>query len=251
MASIKKDEIKKSIDYAKKNNIFEKLNQIYETVPSGKCEGCAKCCMESVGINLTEFLNIYKYLEERPNIYIKYIDKVLDYYFMEYKEKKSCPFLDNNNMCSIYEVRPLNCRLFGHWYKNDYNTNLDFIKEKNRDYRNLMKSRYGFEISEDVVEYRIEYCEKFLHKNGKRLLKEERLSYLDQIMILDSQIYSKGMINIDFRDRGVVEYFIDSLFFTDTAYNIKIKISQDFDKGEKVLKRIKKIVSINNEKINI
>ena len=66
-------------------------------------------------------------------------------------------------------------------------------------------------------------------------------------MILDSQIYSKGMIDIDFRDRGIVEYFIDSLFFTDTSYNMKIKISQDFDKGEKVLKRIKKIVAVGKK----
>ena len=158
MASIKRDEIEKSIAYAEKNGIFEKLNKIYDTVPSGKCEGCAKCCMESVGINLTEFLNIYKYLKERPEIYNKYIDKVLDYYFMEYKEKKLCPFLDENKRCAIYEVRPLNCRIFGHWYKSDYNLNLDSIKEKNRDYRDLMKARYGFEINEDVVEYRIEYC---------------------------------------------------------------------------------------------
>ena len=115
MSSIKRDEIEKSIAYAEKNGILEKLNKIYDTVPSGKCEGCAKCCMESVGINLTEFLNIYKYLKERPEIYNKYIDKVLDYYFMEYKEKKPCPFLDENKRCAIYEVRPLNCRIFGHW----------------------------------------------------------------------------------------------------------------------------------------
>ena len=247
MASIKRDEIEKSIAYAEKNGIFEKLNKIYDTVPSGKCEGCAKCCMESVGINLTEFLNIYKYLKERPEIYNKYIDKVLDYYFMEYKEKKPCPFLDENKRCAIYEVRPLNCRIFGHWYKSDYNLNLDSIKEKNRDYRDLMKARYGFGINEDVVEYRIEYCEKFIPDSGERLSKEERLSYLDQIMILDSQIYSKGMIDIDFRDRGIVEYFIDSLFFTDTSYNMKIKISQDFDKGEKVLRKIKKIVSVGKK----
>ncbi len=59
-----------------------------------------------------------------------------------------------------------------------------------------MKARYGFEINEDVVEYRIEYCEKFIPDNGERLSKEERLSYLDQIMILESQIYLKRIIQI-------------------------------------------------------
>ena len=30
-------------------------------------------------------------------------------------------------------------------------------------------------------------------------------------MILDSNMYSKGIIDIDFKDRGIVEYFIEYL----------------------------------------
>ena len=46
-------------------------------------------------------------------------------------------------------------------------------------------------------------------------------------MILDSNIYSKGIIDIDFKDRGIVEYFIESLLKEDTAYNIKVRVSKD------------------------
>ena len=58
MTTLKKNDIYKSIEYAKENNLIDELNKIYESVPSGDCTGCGKCCMESVGINLTEFLNI-------------------------------------------------------------------------------------------------------------------------------------------------------------------------------------------------
>ena len=86
--------------------------------------------MESVGINLIEFLNIYNYLQDKDELRKKSIGRIMDYYFMEFMEKKSCPFKDENNMCLIYEVRPLNCRLFGHWKKEDYNKNLKRYNRK-------------------------------------------------------------------------------------------------------------------------
>ena len=136
MASINNTEIIKSINYAEKNQLFEKLNNIYDTLPKGKCTGCGNCCMESVGINLIEFLNIFNYLQDKDELRQKSLSKIMDYYFMEFMEKKSCPFKDENNRCEIYEVRPLNCRLFGHWRKEDYNKNLKDIIEKNIQYKN-------------------------------------------------------------------------------------------------------------------
>ena len=151
MASINNTEIIKSINYAEKNQLFEKLNNIYDTLPKGKCTGCGNCCMESVGINLIEFLNIYNYLQDKDELRKKSIGRIMDYYFMEFMEKKSCPFKDENNMCLIYEVRPLNCRLFGHWKKEDYNKNLKDITEKNQQYQNIMKGQDGIEISAQDV----------------------------------------------------------------------------------------------------
>ena len=52
MASINNTDILKSVDYAKKNQLFDKLNNIYDNLPKGECTGCGNCCMESVGINL-------------------------------------------------------------------------------------------------------------------------------------------------------------------------------------------------------
>ena len=210
MASINNTEIIKSINYAEKNQLFEKLNNIYDTLPKGKCTGCGNCCMESVGINLIEFLNIYNYLQDKDELRKKSIGRIMDYYFMEFMEKKSCPFKDENNMCLIYEVRPLNCRLFGHWKKEDYNKNLKDITEKNQQYKNIMKGKYGFDISDEVVNYKIKYCEDFIPDN-EYLSKSERLGFADDLMVLDSRLFSKGVIDIEFRDRGIVEYFIDSI----------------------------------------
>ena len=66
---------------------FEKLNDIYSTLPKGDCAGCGNCCMESVGINLIEFLNIYRYLAEKQELRECSIERIVDYYFMELMKK--------------------------------------------------------------------------------------------------------------------------------------------------------------------
>lgn len=241
MASINNTEIIKSINYAEKNQLFEKLNNIYDTLPKGKCTGCGNCCMESVGINLIEFLNIYNYLQDKDELRKKSIGRIMDYYFMEFMEKKSCPFKDENNMCLIYEVRPLNCRLFGHWKKEDYNKNLKYITEKNQQYKNIMKGKYGFDISDEVVNYKIKYCEDFIPDN-EYLSKSERLGFADDLMVLDSRLFSKGVIDIEFRDRGIVEYFIDSLLHQNISYNIKVRISKEPKIAKRTIGRLKRML---------
>ena len=241
MASINNTEIIKSINYAEKNQLFEKLNNIYDTLPKGKCTGCGNCCMESVGINLIEFLNIYNYLQDKDELRKKSIGRIMDYYFMEFMEKKSCPFKDENNMCLIYEVRPLNCRLFGHWKKEDYNKNLKDITEKNQQYKIIMKGKYGFDISDEVVNYKIKYCEDFVPDNGY-LSKSERLGFAYDLMVLDSRLFSKGVIDIEFRDRGIVEYFIDSLLHQNISYNIKVRISKEPKIAKRTIGRLKRML---------
>lgn len=241
MTSIKKSDILNCIDFANKNKLFDKLNEVYKALPSGNCTGCGNCCMESVGINLIEFVNIFDYLKDKNDLRRKCLSKIMDYYFLEYTKKNICPFKDENNRCLIYEVRPLNCRLFGHWKKEDYNNNLNTVTQRNIDYKKLIKSKYGFEINDEVVKFRINYCDDFIPNEGY-LSKSERLEFADSLMVLDSKIYSKGIIDIEFKDRGVVEYFIDLLLKEDVAYNIKIRVSKDESVRTTAINRLKKIL---------
>ncbi len=239
MASIKKLEILKSIKFCEENGYFEKLNDIYDTLPKGDCSGCGNCCMESVGINLIEFFNIYRYLESRDELREKSIKRIIDYYFLELINKNTCPFRDENNRCLIYEVRPLNCRLFGHWKKEDYNKNLERVINQNKKYKDYLKKDYGIDISKEVLNFSIKYCEKF-KPEFDYLSKENRLSFADDIMILDSKILASDLIDISYRDRGIVEYFIEYLMNWDFAYKIKIRITRE--KNLKVVDKLKKIL---------
>ena len=169
------------------------------------------------------------------------LDKIIDYYFLEYIEKNPCPFKDEYNRCMIYEVRPLNCRLFGHWKKEDYNKNLANVTKRNIEYRDLIKSKYGFDISDKIVNYKINYCESFVPEY-KYLTKSQRLEFADKLMTLDSNIYAKGIIDIDFKDRGIVEYFIDALLNEKISYNIKIRVSKDYEIRNRTINRLERIL---------
>ena len=160
---------------------------------------------------------------------------------MEYTEKRCCPFRDENNRCLIYEVRPLNCRLFGHWKKDDYNNNLNNVTNRNIEYKEFMKNEYGFDISDEVVNFKINYCEDFKPENDY-LDKSTRLSFSDNIMSLDSRFFANEIIDIDFRDRGIVEYFIENLLNENTAYNIKIRVSKDKEIRNRTINRLKRIL---------
>ncbi|MDX5715931.1 YkgJ family cysteine cluster protein, partial [Clostridioides difficile] len=53
-----------------------------------------------------------------------------------------------------------------------------------------------------------------------------------------------GNIDIDFRDRGIVEYFIESLLYRNLAYNVKIRISKEYKIRKRTIDRIKRIVLV-------
>ena len=157
---------------------------------------------------------------------------------MFYWENSRLLFYENNR-CLIYEVRPLNCRLFGHWKKEDYNANLSRVIEQNMNYKKDMKNLYGVDISDEVLNFSIKYCETFKPEKNY-LSKKERLNFEDEIMNLDARILGSELIDIPYKDRGIVEYFIESMLYSDFAYKVKIRITKE--KNMNVINKIKRIL---------
>lgn len=95
----------------------------YKEGLSFECTGCGKCCTGSPGYvwvndqdieNMAEYLKIPKDLFRR-----KYLrQKNVRYSLIEIKsEEYNCVFLKDNK-CSIYPVRPMQCRTFPWWQTN-------------------------------------------------------------------------------------------------------------------------------------
>ena len=100
---------------AKPKVLDQKIHQLHEEVFSfTDCLECANCC-STTGPSFTDkdIGRIAKHLRIKPSEFTeKYlrIDEDKDYVL----QQVPCAFLDEDNRCKIYEVRPKACREFPH-----------------------------------------------------------------------------------------------------------------------------------------
>jgi len=221
-----KKNIEKSIKLADEKDFFVKLNKTYGGIPRGTCNGCTNCCMESVTAFYIEFLNIYKYLRQNGNLYQELMPKIIEYYFLELVKKTHCPFLDEKGKCSIYEVRPLTCRLFGHASKKEHEENYSKVLRENRKSSNYFKGAYGLEIPKEIVNHKIEYCKQF--EVDKKIKRQERQSLTDNIFVIESNFFMNGLITEEFLGTGLVSWFAYTHFDLDEASEYRLKIIKEY-----------------------
>ncbi|WP_028828891.1 YkgJ family cysteine cluster protein [Proteocatella sphenisci] len=218
--------------------LTQELSKIYKKVPEGQCSGCARCCHESVGASFAEAQVIYKDLKNMPEKKREaLVDALLEYYFDVYQLRKKCPFLNRENRCEIYYSRPLNCRIYGHWNKKDYNDNLNRLDIQNREIAQILSEEYGYKVKGNYLDFSIEYCNSF---KGKILSKSERNELYDALIVLDSKMFVSRGIKLAYEDKGIVEHLVDKLLSKEKIFEIKMskKLSS------RMRKRLKNIAKL-------
>lgn len=218
--------IEQSLNNADKNRFFDKLHKIYNLIPYGNCTGCASCCMESVNTFYIEFLNIYKYLNNNTVLKNKLLPKILRYYFLELVKKMPCPFLTDEKTCTIYEVRPLACRLFGYWDKEEYENNYKKVLKENRSNYKYFKKVYNIILPDETINHKIKYCEKFI--SNKKISKSERQSMIDSIFSIESNFFMKGLISEEFLNTGLVSWFVYTIYDKEESGELRLKIMREY-----------------------
>lgn len=98
---------------ADKNKVLKQLPALHEAAfAKVDCLTCAACCKNySPRFKTPDIKRISKYLRMKESVFIETylrIDEDGDYVL----QSKPCPFLGEDNMCSIYEERPSDCRRF-------------------------------------------------------------------------------------------------------------------------------------------
>ena len=97
------------------------VHEIYQDIVSQiDCKSCANCCKEMRPLVLEDEIqpicNKFGILkEEFKNKYLEKDEEEGEYII----NKKPCPFLDNNQ-CSIYDIRPEDCKSFPHLHKEEF-----------------------------------------------------------------------------------------------------------------------------------
>lgn len=118
LAKEKKDENKRFFAQLRKKapkDLDYVVQEIHDDISAETdCLQCANCC-KTTGPLLTniDIERISKHLRLKPSDFIaRYlrVDEDKDYVF----QSKPCPFLDFDNYCLIYDVRPKACREYPH-----------------------------------------------------------------------------------------------------------------------------------------
>jgi uncharacterized protein len=104
---------KKWLDQANLKKEVKRLGTLHEEAFSAiDCLDCARCCKNySPRFKQTDIRRISKYLRQSESEFIsEYLrmDEEGDYVVVS----KPCPFLQQDNTCAIYEVRPGDCARF-------------------------------------------------------------------------------------------------------------------------------------------
>ena len=100
---------------AKPNDLDQKFHKGHEAeFKKMDCLSCANCCKTTSPIfRDADIRRISKHLRIKEGKFISdylKMDEEQDYVL----KSSPCSFLDNDNSCSIYEVRPLACREYPH-----------------------------------------------------------------------------------------------------------------------------------------
>lgn len=104
---------KQYLQRADKNTVLKQLPEFHEEAFSKiDCLQCANCCKNySPRFKTPDVKRISKHLKMRESEFIdKYLKVDEDGDFVA--NAKPCPFLGNDNYCSIYDQRPSDCHRF-------------------------------------------------------------------------------------------------------------------------------------------
>lgn len=225
-----KDVIDESLQKFNEDGYGDRLQDLYGEIPAGQCDGCLKCCMESVDTFYVEFLNIVQYLSNRPDLYKKLKKKILNYYFKEMLEKMPCPFLSDCGRCEIYEVRPLPCRVFGNLDREDYERNYEGVLASNQQVKAYFNDHFQIEIPEEVVKYKIEFCESFVPE--RVMTAEDRDDMVDLMFSMDSKFFMEELITEDYINTTLITWFAYFELGMDQAGKDRLTIMEELSKSQ-------------------
>jgi Fe-S-cluster containining protein len=138
---------KKFLQKADKNSVLKQLSPLHEQAFSKiNCLECANCCKNySPRFKTPDIKRISRHLKIRESDFIAAYLKVDEEGDFVVKSLP-CPFLGENNFCTIYEVRPSDCRRFPY-------TNEDvFIKRQQLTLKNSTFCPIAYYVLEKIMQ---------------------------------------------------------------------------------------------------
>jgi Fe-S-cluster containining protein len=181
-----------------------RAREAYEGLPETTCDHRAICCKAGCpNMYYSEFLSIYQgsFLkmpaDKKLEVTIECIRRYLQPQIVE--KPKPCVFLGENNMCQVYDHRPLKCRLYGLIPKTLY----DWVVEALVADTGVEKEKHPLCTQCDRVKIKPEFKEKF--PDGivpEAMIKslETRLRGVDSWLGMPAKVQEQGYGFLTYHD---------------------------------------------------
>jgi len=189
---------------ANRGRLFAALGRIYASLPEMECDGCARCCFESPGVFFIEHLRLMVHLsllppEQQESLLRRALGELL---FSWIDRGRTCIFL-HSSACTIYQFRPLACRLFGLVSPGDREQAEPQARMAAREEARRL-SLLGIAVPEEIVTRSLLSCSQVRSPDG-RAIRSDGDALAAQVALLDGALLPRQVVVQEFCFRSLPE----------------------------------------------
>ncbi len=227
---------------ARKAGLFASLARIYSEFPATECENCARCCFESPGIFYIEYLHLLEVLaampEQRRAELIARAFRELMFSWIE--PERTCIFLESGR-CTIYERRPLACRLFGLVPAADRDRAEAEARMAAREEARRL-SRFGIEVPEAVIQRSLTSCEKVRDRQGNQPVIDGE-AVAAKVARLDAALIPQQVVMQEFCFRALPERIGAASFDEESVELLRVQLLRRAQAGQPIGELVKLVLA--------
>ncbi|UCC67451.1 MAG: YkgJ family cysteine cluster protein [Armatimonadota bacterium] len=216
---------------ARRARLFDSLARIYADFPETTCESCARCCFESPGIFLVEYLSLIHLVAQMPRQRREaLLDRSFGELFFSWIEPhRQCIFLESSR-CTIYQQRPLACRLFGLVAPQDRDRAEAQARLAARQEAERLRL-FGIHIPEAVVQRSLAGCDRVRDTHG-RPLSVDSDAVAARVARLDAALLPQEIVMQDFCFRSLPERLGAAALGAETIDGMRVQLLRRAQRGE-------------------
>ena len=218
---------------ARRAALFDSLSRIYAEFPETTCENCARCCFESPGVFFVEHLRLTDLLAGMPPQRRRtLLERAFGEAFFSWIEPdRQCIFLESSH-CTVYNDRPLACRLFG------------LVPPEDRDHAEAQArlaarqearrlQLFGIEIPEAVIQRSLASCERVRDKRG-RPVRVDGDEIAARVARLDASLLPQEVVIQEFCFRSLPERVAAAALGSEAIEGMRVQLLRRAQRGEAV-----------------
>lgn len=218
---------------AERAGMFRSLDGIYSELPETTCDNCARCCYESPGLFFVEHLRLLDTLSKlAPDRREELLGRALRELLFSWIEPESaCIFLENSR-CTIYERRPLACRLFGLVSMREREQAEAQARLAAREEARRLKL-LGIEVPEAIIRRSLAGCDRVRNRHGKPVAVDgEELAA--KVARLDARLLPEEIVAREFCFRSLPERVGAAALGPEVVEGLRVQLLRRAQRGETI-----------------